>query len=65
MKVLVRPFARFGVVPIGGRSTAVKLNNGDVWVLASTPFGSRTKATLDGMGKVRCVISLSCFSIIV
>ncbi|KAJ7512530.1 hypothetical protein B0H11DRAFT_1699398, partial [Mycena galericulata] len=33
-----RPFTRFRILPFGGRSTAVRLSTGDVWVLASTPL---------------------------
>lgn len=49
-----RPFARFGFVPVGGRSTAVQLRDGTVWVLASTPLDSSTRAKLQEMGEVRC-----------
>jgi hypothetical protein len=42
-----------GVVPIGGRSTAIKLSSGQVWVLASTPMTDETKETIDRMGPVR------------
>ncbi|KAF8886143.1 hypothetical protein BD779DRAFT_1531145 [Infundibulicybe gibba] len=51
-----RPFARFGWFPIGGRSTAVKLRDGGVWVLASTPLNDETKKTLDRMGPVKYII---------
>ncbi|KAF5352157.1 hypothetical protein D9758_009199 [Tetrapyrgos nigripes] len=51
-----RPFSRFGVIPIGGRSTAIKLRDGDVWVLASTPLDSKTKSTLETLGPVRYII---------
>jgi len=49
-----KPFSRFGVVPIGGRSTAIKLS-GDkgVWVMASTPLDEPTKARLQEMGEVK------------
>ena len=50
-----RPFARFGVFPVGGRSTAIKLRNGDVWVLASTPLNDDTKNKLQELGPVKCV----------
>lgn len=50
------PFARFGIIPLGGRSTAIKLANGDVWVMASTPFDEPTKATLAKMGPVRYIV---------
>jgi hypothetical protein len=42
---------------VGGRSTAIKLRNGDVWVLASTTLDDPTKSTIDGMGKVKYVMS--------
>ncbi|KAI0684510.1 hypothetical protein BC835DRAFT_1422256 [Cytidiella melzeri] len=51
-----RPFARFGLVPIGGRSTAVKLNTGDVWVLASTPLDDETKNKLQELGPVKYIV---------
>lgn len=51
-----RPFAGFGFWPIGGRSTAVKLQEGGVWVIASTPLDNETKAKLDALGPVRYVI---------
>ncbi|KAJ3479916.1 hypothetical protein NLI96_g8731 [Meripilus lineatus] len=50
------PFKRLGVVPIGGRSTAVKLSNGDVWVLASTPLNDVTKEKLKELGPVKWII---------
>ncbi|KAH8110274.1 hypothetical protein DFH11DRAFT_796980 [Phellopilus nigrolimitatus] len=52
-----RPFARFGFLPFGGRSTAVKLANGDLWVLASTPLDTETKTKLQELGgQVRYII---------
>jgi len=51
-----RPFARFGVVPFGGRSTAIRMKDGGVWVLASTPLDEETKSTLDKIGPVRFII---------
>lgn len=52
-----RPFARGGVVPIGGRSTAVKLRGpdgkGGVWLLASTPLDDDTRKKLEEMGSVK------------
>ncbi|KAJ7201698.1 hypothetical protein GGX14DRAFT_464735 [Mycena pura] len=52
-----RPFARYGLVPVGGRSTAVKLSNGGVWVLASTPLNPETRQKLDELGPVQYIIS--------
>jgi hypothetical protein len=52
-----KPFKRFGIFPWGGRSTAVKLANGDVWVLASTPLSSETKKTLDKLGPVAYIVA--------
>lgn len=49
-----RPFARFGVFPVGGRSTAVQLqeppNKGALWVLASTPLDGPTRDKVKEMG---------------
>ncbi|THH28679.1 hypothetical protein EUX98_g5508 [Antrodiella citrinella] len=50
------PFKRFDIVPFGGRSTAIKLTNGDVWVLASTPLNDVTKDKLTELGPVRWII---------
>jgi hypothetical protein len=54
-----RPFGRgpFGLLPWGGRSTAVKLSTGDVWVLASTPLTQDTKTTIDNLGTVKWLIA--------
>ncbi|KAF9069487.1 hypothetical protein BDP27DRAFT_1420942 [Rhodocollybia butyracea] len=54
-----RPFGRgpFGFLPWGGRSTAVKLSTGDVWILASTPLTEDTKSTIDTLGTVKWIIS--------
>lgn len=50
-----RPFARWGFVPFGGRSTAIKLKSGNVWVMASTPLTTETKAKLDELGPVKYI----------
>ncbi|KAJ7054383.1 hypothetical protein C8F01DRAFT_488811 [Mycena amicta] len=54
--IFSRPFARFGLFPVGGRSTAIKLSNGGVWVLASTPLNQETKAKIDELGPVQYII---------
>jgi hypothetical protein len=41
---------------IGGRTTAIRLGSGDVWVLASTPLTAETKATIDRLGPVKFVV---------
>ncbi|KAF5349298.1 hypothetical protein D9756_009369 [Leucocoprinus leucothites] len=51
-----RPFARFGVIPFGGRSTAIKMKDGGVWLLASTPLDEDTKSTLNNLGPVRFIV---------
>lgn len=38
---------------MGGRSTAVKLSDGSVWVIASTPLSPETKEAIDNLGPVR------------
>jgi len=50
------PFKRFDTIPFGGRSTAIKLQNGDVWVLASTPLNDVTKDKLAELGPVKWII---------
>ncbi|KAI0320486.1 hypothetical protein OF83DRAFT_1162377 [Amylostereum chailletii] len=52
-----RPFTRVGFLYIGGRSTAIKLSDGGVWVLASTPLDEPTKKTIDNMGPVKYIIA--------
>ncbi|KIO34794.1 hypothetical protein M407DRAFT_90077 [Tulasnella calospora MUT 4182] len=51
-----KPFARFGLFPVGGRSTAIKLKDNAVWVLASTPLTDTTKAKLDELGEVKWIV---------
>ncbi|KAJ7154726.1 hypothetical protein C8R46DRAFT_442630 [Mycena filopes] len=51
-----KPFMRFHVLPFGGRSTAIRLSTGDVWVLASTPLTPLTKAAIDRLGPVRWIM---------
>jgi len=55
--IFSRPFKRFGFLPVGGRSTAIKLANGDVWVLASTTLDKSTKEKIDEMGSVRYIVA--------
>jgi hypothetical protein len=50
---LNRPFARLGIFPMGGRSTAIKLREGGVWVLASTPLTQETRNKIDELGEVK------------
>ncbi|QRV73494.1 hypothetical protein RhiJN_01508 [Ceratobasidium sp. AG-Ba] len=50
------PFSRFNIFPVGGRSTAVKLESGDVWLLASTPADDATKTKLSEIGPVKYII---------
>ncbi|KAF8206810.1 hypothetical protein K438DRAFT_1577501 [Mycena galopus ATCC 62051] len=39
----------------GGRSTAIRLSTGEVWVLASTPLTPDTKSAIDNLGPVKYV----------
>ncbi|KAG1859156.1 hypothetical protein C8R48DRAFT_714879 [Suillus tomentosus] len=54
--IFSRPFARFGVIQMGGRSTAIKLRQGGVWVLASTPLTQETRNKIDELGEVKYII---------
>jgi len=55
--IFSRPFKRFGIIPLGGRSTAIKLRDGGVWVLASTPLDAETKSKLDEVGQVKYIVN--------
>ncbi|KAK0204185.1 hypothetical protein DFS33DRAFT_1374383 [Desarmillaria ectypa] len=50
-----KPFSRMGM-PFGGRSTAIKLQNGSVWVLASTPLDAETRSKLNELGPVQYIV---------
>ncbi|KAJ7919006.1 hypothetical protein B0H13DRAFT_1990963 [Mycena leptocephala] len=55
--IFSKPFTRFYILPFGGRSTAVRLSTGDVWVLASTPLTPDTKAAIDKLGPVKWIMA--------
>ncbi len=56
---LISSFTRLGLFRIGGRSIAIKLMSGDVWVLASTPLTAETKASIDHLGPVKFIVGPS------
>ncbi|KAL1941902.1 hypothetical protein VTO73DRAFT_6902 [Trametes versicolor] len=56
-----RPFTLLGVFPVGGRSTAIKLSTGEVWVMASTPLTDETKAKLAELGEVKYLVAGNAF----
>ncbi|KAF7789997.1 hypothetical protein EIP86_000945 [Pleurotus ostreatoroseus] len=56
-----RPFTLFGRLPVGGRSTAIKLSQDRVWVLASTPLTEETKKKLAELGDVKYVVAPNLF----
>jgi hypothetical protein len=49
---------RFYLVPFGGRSTAIKLKNGDIWLVASTPLNKATKEKLTDLGTIKSAYRL-------
>ncbi|SCV72445.1 BQ2448_3982 [Microbotryum intermedium] len=51
------PFARGGLVPFGGRSTAIKLQDGNVWLIASHPLDPDTLTTLNNLGPTKFIVS--------
>ena len=51
------PFKRLGSPPLGGRSVAIKLSDGAVWVLASTPPDHKTRKEIDSLGTVAYIVS--------
>ena len=42
---------------MGGRSTAIKLSSGDVWVVASTPYSNETKDAVEKLGTVKYILA--------
>ncbi|KAI0711492.1 hypothetical protein C8Q76DRAFT_60115 [Earliella scabrosa] len=56
-----RGFTLFGLLPIGGRSTAIKLQAGGVWILASTPLTDDTKEKLVELGEVKYIVAGNSF----
>ena len=54
-----RPFLRLNLFKIGGRATAVRLSNGDVFLVSPTAPDDTTKATLDKIGKVKYLVAPS------
>lgn len=55
IKIFSIPFSRFGVLPIGGRSTALKLRDG-VFVVVSSPCIEETTSAIDAMGTVKWLL---------
>jgi len=58
IKIFTVPFARFGIIPFGGRSTAVRLRDGSVFVAASHPLTPETKTAINEMGPVKYIVAL-------
>jgi len=52
-----RPFLRAPLLPFGGRSIAVKLNDGSVWLLASTKADEETLSKIKEIGPVKYIIA--------
>jgi hypothetical protein len=46
------PFSRFGILPIGNRSTSVKLKDDRLLVVVSSPCDEATKAKIAQLGTV-------------
>lgn len=54
--VFSRPFNRFGVFPVGIRMSAVRLRNGDLFLLSPTPLDDSTAEKLNNLGKVKFLV---------
>jgi len=52
-----RPFLRAPFVPFGGRSTAIKLKDGSVWLLASTKADEETITKIKEIGPVKYIMA--------
>ncbi|KAH7097946.1 hypothetical protein BKA62DRAFT_410154 [Auriculariales sp. MPI-PUGE-AT-0066] len=50
------PF-KLGLIPFGGRSTAIQLSTGDVWLMASHQPEETTRSALASLGRVRYIVS--------
>jgi len=52
-----RPFLRFNTLKFGGRATAVRFPNGDVFLVSPVKPDDATKAQLDSIGKVKYLVA--------
>ena len=52
-----RPFLRVNLFKIGGRATAVRLSNNDVFLVSPTQPDDTTKAALEKIGKVKYLVA--------
>ena len=52
-----KPFLRSNLFKIGGRATAVRFPNGDVFLVSPTEPDETTKETLDKIGKVKYIVA--------
>jgi hypothetical protein len=52
-----RPFLRFNIIKFGGRATAVRFPNGDVFLVSPVKPDDQTKAQLDSIGKVKYLVA--------
>ncbi|GAA6020472.1 hypothetical protein JCM10207_000014 [Rhodosporidiobolus poonsookiae] len=52
------PFSRMGVMPFGGRSTAISLKDGSVFLAASHPLDPATLETITSLGPVKHLVML-------
>ncbi|KAI9106034.1 hypothetical protein DFS34DRAFT_601922 [Phlyctochytrium arcticum] len=51
-----RPFSRFGILPIGVRMSAVRLQNGDLFLLSPTQLDAATAQELERLGNVKYLV---------
>lgn len=51
------PFKRSSLIDFGLRMTAIKMNNGDVFVYSPTKLDAPTRTALDAFGKVKYLIA--------
>jgi len=55
--IFSRPFLRAPFIPYGGRSTAIKLNDGSVWLFASTKADEETVTKMKEIGPVKYIVA--------
>jgi len=51
------PFSRAGIIPFGGRSTACKLSDGSVFLVASTKADDETLTKIREIGPVKYIVA--------
>ena len=52
---------RLGPMPVGTRTTVVRLASGDLWVHSPGPLGDGVREAIEGQGRVAALVAPNCF----